>query len=203
MPNEHEDRNFEEGREKKAKKRTSQKPTDFMHAEDIGTMPGLTPFELEIKKEMAKLSTTPLNELASKEDQEAKLRAFRSDKRIINRLIKEGALTHRQALVYELYYERKLPANEVARRLGVSLITIRRLRQKIRDAFVRGFSMRKKRESTIKRAAFFRLTRIQKRVFTLYFRQGLTVKQICAKLGKGERNVERLLKRIRRKIFSA
>ena len=173
-----------------------------MRVEDIGTMPGMTPFELETRKEMAKLSKTPLDDLVSREEQGSRIRAKKTGKRRINILIRQGALTRRQRLVYELCYVSKLPDAEVASRLGISRITVRRLRQNIRDAFLQHLKRQKKRELLIKRPGFFRLNRKQKEMFTLYYRHGLSGKEIAAKFGTTENNVYHILKRIQKKIFS-
>ncbi len=203
MQKEHEDRNFEESGGKKPRIRARQKPADFMRVEDIGTMPGLTPFELETKKEMAKLSQTPLDDLVSREDQDGKLKAKKIGKRRINTLIRRGALTRRQRLVYELCYVSKLPDTQVADLLGVSRVTVRRIRQNIRDAFLQQLERQKKRELLIKRAFSLRLNQKQKEVFMLYCRHGLTVKEIAARCGITIWSAYHVLHRIQKKIFPA
>jgi len=198
-----EDRNFTEGVEKKSRQRASQRSADFMRVEDMGTMPGLTPFELETKKAMAKLSKTPLDELISREEQHARAKAKRIGKRRLNRLIQQGALTERQRVVYALCYVKKLTDVEVASRLGISRITVRRLRQNIRDALLQCVKRQKQKEILIKRSYVFRLNRKQKEILTLYCRHDLSVKEIATRLGTTDNNIYHILRRIEKKLFSA
>ncbi|MDA9101166.1 hypothetical protein N9K06_00670 [Omnitrophica bacterium] len=188
--------------ESKAKTRSRRITADFMRVEDAGTMPALTPFERETRKEIAAQSRTPLDDLAARETQRERLIMFKAGKRKIHELIGQGALTRRQRLVYELSFISRLEDIEIAELLEISRGTVRRLRQKIRLAFVRALKQHRRKQSLIGRAAFVSLTHRQKQVFKLHYRQGIEPNEIAAKLGFSERHVYYVLKRIQKKLFT-
>jgi len=198
-----EDEKHEEPQAKRKKIRSKEISADFMRVEDIGTMPAMAPFELEARKKIAERSTTPLDGLIAAEEKKERAVERKRGNRALNVLIKEGALTPRQALVYGLCYGKKLRESEVAGLLGISPETVRRLRQKAREAFVRGLAERRRGMLYLKKAAFRRLTRKQKKIFKLRYRDGLSVKEIAGMFGRTERSVQRVLLRTLKKIFSA
>lgn len=199
MQKEHEqEKNQESTRRRRAKRIT----TDFMRVEDAGTMPALTPFERETRKIIAAQSKTPRDEIAEKEEEIRKRTAFRFGRRKIRELIKAGALTRRQRLVYELSYVSGLKDDEVSDLLEVSPVTVRRLRLNIKEAFSRALRQQRRRQSAIDRAVYFKMTKHQKQIFKLHFKESLEPKQIAVQMGLSERNVYYILKRIEKKLFS-
>jgi DNA-directed RNA polymerase specialized sigma subunit len=203
MQEEREDEKHEEQHEKRNKIRAKTISADFMRVEDSGTMPAMGPLELETRKKIAERSTTPLDALIAAEEKNERGMEAKRGSRALNFLIKEGALTPRQALIYELCYGKKLLESKVACLLGISKRTVRRLRQKARAAFVRGLEERRRRRLYLKKAAFHRLTRKQKKILKLRYREELTVKEIARMFGRTERSVQRVLSRTLKKIFSA
>jgi DNA-directed RNA polymerase specialized sigma subunit len=151
---------------------------------------------------IAERSTNPLDSLIAAEEKQKRMAEVRRGNRALNVLIKEGALTPRQALVYGLCYGKKLRENEVANLLGIAPRTVQRLRQKAREAFVRGLAEWRRGMVYIKKAAFCRLTRKQKKILKLRYREGLSVKEIAEMFGRTERSVQRVLSRTLKKIFS-
>ncbi len=127
---------------------------------------------------------------------------LKSGNRVLNVLIKEGALTPRQALIYGLCYEKRLCESEVASLLGIVPRTVQRLRQKARASLARGLAKYRRGALFLKKAVSHKLTRKQKRIFRLRYREGLSVKEIAAKFGRTERSVQRVLLRTLKKIFS-
>jgi predicted DNA-binding protein YlxM (UPF0122 family) len=52
------------------------------------------------------------------------------------------------------------------------------------------------------KARSVRFTRRQTLIFKLFFNEGLSVVEIAVRTGKGRRNVEKILQKVRKKIFS-
>jgi DNA-directed RNA polymerase specialized sigma24 family protein len=173
-----------------------------MRIEDAGTMPALTPFERETRKEIAVQSKTPRDVIAAEEDENNLRMTFKAEKCKLRTLINEGALTRRQRLVYELCYVNRLPDGEVADLLGITKVTVRRLRSKIKAAFERALKRRRKKKVAIEKAAFFKMTSLQKRIFTLHYQKGFAPSAIASKMKITERSVYYILNRIQKKIFS-
>jgi len=184
-----------------ARSRARQLAVDFMRVEDAGTMPAMGPLELAVRKKIAERSRTPLGGLIQEEEKTERTAALRSGKRTLRLLIRRGALTPRQRLIYQLCYEKRLREGEVARTLGIARATVQRLRQKVRGAFIRALARRRREKLIWRSGAFHRLTRRQKRVFRLRFYDGENVKTIATRLGRTERSVQRLLRRALEKIF--
>ena len=113
MQEEREDGKPEEQQPKRKRIRSREITADFTRVEDIGTMPAMAPFELEARKKIAERSTNPLDGLIAAEEKQKRMAEVRRGNRALNVLIKEGALTPRQALVYGLCYGKKLRENEV------------------------------------------------------------------------------------------
>ncbi|MFH0984619.1 MAG: sigma factor-like helix-turn-helix DNA-binding protein [Candidatus Omnitrophota bacterium] len=202
MQEEREDGKHEEPHPKRIKIRSKKISTDFMRVEDIGTMPAMAPFELEIRKKIAERSKTPLDGLIAAEEKKERVMDLKRGNRTLNVLVKDGALTPRQALVYGLCYGKRLQESEVASLLGISPRTVQRLRQNAREAFVRGLAERRRGMLYLKKAAFHRLTRKQKKILKLRYREGLSVREIAGMFGRTERSVQRVLSRTLKKIFS-
>ncbi len=192
----------EEQHAKRSKIRSREISADFTRVEDIGTMPAMAPFELEARKKIAERSKTPLDGLIAAEEKKERAVELKRGNRALNVLLKEGALTPRQALVYGLCYGKKLLESEVASLLGIAPRTVQRLRQKAREAFVRGLAERRRGMLYLKKASFHRLTRKQRKIFKLRYRDGLSVKEIAGMFGRTERSVQQVLSRTLKKIFS-
>ena len=175
---------------------------DFMRVEDIGTMPGQTPFEMETKRRMAALSKTPADELMSAEESRSeqvfRCAALRMLKGLIRR---KGFLSRRQRLAYELCYVSKLPDFEVAYLMGISPITIRRLRQELSRSFARAFKKKEQDELLLRKAKFLGLTRRQERIVRLRFCEGFSVEEIANMTGRSRSSVHDVVRRVRKKIF--
>ncbi len=203
MQEKREDAQHEAHPAKRNRPRSKQISTDFTRVEDLGTMPAMAPFELEARQKIAEGSKTPLDGLISEEEKNERSANLKSGKRALNILIRDGVLTPRQKLIYRLCYGKKLRQGEVMRLLGISRTTVKRLRQKVRGAFARGFANQRRGELILKKAAFHRLTRKQKKILKLRFLECLTVKEIAAMSAQTERSVQRLLQRTLKKIFLA
>jgi len=165
-------------------------------------MPAMAPFELEARKIIAERSKTPLDGLIAAEEKKERASELKSGNRSLNILLKEGALSPRQALIYGLCYEKRLSESEVASLLGIAPRTVQRLRQKSREAFARGLVRRKRGALFLKKAARRRLTRKQRKILRLRYRDGLSVKEIADMSGKTERSVQRVLLRTLKRLFS-
>jgi DNA-directed RNA polymerase specialized sigma subunit len=187
---------------KRKRIRAVEDAVDFMRVEDAGQMPGLDPFEREVKKEMASLSRSPAEEL---EDHEAAVSAratARNSFRHLRRFIRNTGLTKRQRLVYELCFVCNLPNREVAGLLDIAPMTVRRFRQILYLVVARALSKRREYQTILQKSRYARLTQKQKLFLKLYFAEGLSAGQIAERLGKGRRSVERVIQRVREKIFS-
>ena len=143
-----------------------------------------------------------LDGLIAAEEKKERVVELKRGNRVLNVLIKEGALTPRQALIYGLCYEKRLCESEVASLLGIVPRTVQRLRQKARASLARGLAKYRRGALFLKKAVSHKLTRKQKRIFRLRYREGLSVKEIAAKFGRTERSVQRVLLRTLKKIFS-
>ena len=94
---------------KRKRIRAVEEATDFMRVEDAGQMPGLDPFELEVKKEMASLSRSPADELGDQEVSASEGASAKNAFRKMRRFVRDAGLTKRQRLVYELCFVCNLP----------------------------------------------------------------------------------------------
>lgn len=202
MQEKREDAKHEAHPAKRNRPRSKQISTDFTRVEDLGTMPAMAPFELETRKIIAKRSKTPLDGLIAAEEEKERVSELKSGNRALNILLKEGALSPRQALIYGLCYEKRLSESEVASLLGIAPRTVQRLRQKSREAFARGLARRKRGALFLKKAACQRLTRKQRKILRLRYRDGQSVKEIADMSGKTERSVQRVLLRTLKRLFS-
>ena len=187
---------------KRKRIRAVEEAIDFMRVEDAGQMPGLDPFEREVKKEMASLSRSPADELGDHEVAASTRATARNSFRHLRRFIRNAGLTKRQRLVYELCFVCNLADCEAADLLGISLVTVRRFRQILFLVVARALSKRREKQKLLRQSRYARLTQKQKLVLRFYFTEGLSTGQIALRLGKGRRSVERVIQRVREKIFS-
>ena len=187
---------------KRKRIRAVEEAIDFMRVEDAGQMPGLDPFEREVKKEMASLSRSPADELGDHEVAASTRATARNSFRHLRRFIRNAGLTKRQRLVYELCFVCNLADCEAADLLGISLVTVRRFRQILFLVVARALSKRREKQKLLRQSRYARLTQKQKLVLRFYFAEGLSTGQIALRLGKGRRSVERVIQRVREKIFS-
>ncbi|OQA54934.1 MAG: putative DNA-binding protein [Candidatus Omnitrophica bacterium ADurb.Bin277] len=187
---------------KRKRIRAVEDAVDFMRVEDAGQMPGLDPFELDVKKEMAALSKTPADELMSVEElrseQVFKCAAFRMLKGLIRR---RGFLPRRLRLAYELCYVSKLPDPEVAYLMGITPVYMRKVRQNLRQSLVRALQKKEQDELLLRKAKFLGLTRRQERIVRLRFCEGFSVEEIANMTGRSRRSVHEVVQRVRKKIF--
>ena len=202
MQEERKDKKHEDHHAQRNKPRSKQITADFMRVEDIGSMPAMGHLELETRQKIAERSKTPLDGLIAAEEKKERVVELKRGNRALNVLIKEGALTARQALVYGLCYEKRLREGEVADLLGIAPRTVQRLRQKARESFLRGLVERRRGALFLKKSVSRRLTRKQRKILKLRYRDGLSVKEIATMFGRTERSVQRVLLRTLKKIFS-
>ena len=199
MQNQHEENEFEEKPKKRRRPRSSMSFVDFMRVEDIGTMPGQTPFEMETKRRMAALSKTPADELMSAEESRSeqvfKCASFRMLKGLIRR---RGFLPRRLRLAYELCYVSKLPDPEAAYLMGITPVHMRKVRQNLRQSLVRALKKKEQDELLLRKAKFLGLTRRQERIVRLRFCEGFSVEEIANMTGV---KVEPVKKTSRRAIL--
>ena len=174
---------------------------DFMRVEDIGTMPGQTPFEQETKKEIAAISSTPMDDLMAVEEEIRERMAANAKKRRQRELIRSVGLSKRQRIVFELCYVSGLRNVEVADLLEIAPATVARLRQKVFSSLDRALKKQRIKQALINRVPFIDLTRKQRDVTRLYLEQGLSTKEVAAKTGRTLRSVQRIIKRVRRRLF--
>ena len=187
---------------KRKRIRAVEEATDFMRVEDAGQMPGLDPFELEVKKEMASLSRSPADELGDHEASASEGASARNAFRRLRRFVRDAGLTKRQRLVYELCFVCNLPTREVAALLDISPLTVVRFRQILCEVVTRALQKRRKVQALRQKSRSARLTQKQKLVLKLHFTEGLSAREIAERTGKGKRGVERVIQRVRGKIFS-
>ena len=183
---------------KRKRIRAVAEPTDFMRVEDVGHNSGLDPFELEVKNEMAALSRSPADVLSDCEVAASELTSSRNAHRGMRSFIRNVGMTRQQRLMYELCYVSNLSNQEVGDLLRVSHVTVSRFRRIIYQIVER--ASRKRRELRQK-ARSIHLTRRQTLLFRLFFNERLSVAEIAARTGKGRRNVEKMLQKVRKKIF--
>jgi DNA-directed RNA polymerase specialized sigma24 family protein len=187
---------------KRKRVRAVEDAVDFMRVEDAGQMPGLDPFELDVKKEMAALSKTPADELMSAEESRSeqvfKCAAFRMLKGLIRR---RGFLPRRLRLAYELCYVSKLPDPEAAYLMGITPVYMRKVRQNLRQSLVRALQKKEQDELFLRKAKFLGLTRRQERIVRLRFCEGFSVEEISKMTGRSRSSVHDVVRRVRKKIF--
>jgi DNA-directed RNA polymerase specialized sigma subunit len=104
--------------------------------------------------------------------------------------------------VYELCFVCNLPNREVADLLDISPMTVRRFRQILYLVVARALSKRRENQTLLRKSRYARLTQKQKLVLKLYFAEGLSAGEIAVRFGKVQRSVQRVIQRVREKIFS-
>ena len=174
--------------------------TDFSRVEGTQPEDPLHPFELEVREKLAS-SASSFNDLATKENQTFGRRKMTANHARLFRLSREGMLTERQRTYFDLFYVEGLLDKEVAMRLGVSRITVRRFRQEISRRLRKFVSEKEAVRRMFRSVKSAVLTKKQKLIFRLRYRKGLTVAQIARALGMRPRAVYYVLERTR-KIFS-
>ena len=194
----HEKNRDEEAQGKPKRIRAVEESTDFMRVEDAGPMSGLDPFELEVKKEIASLSRSPADELSECEVAASDRATSGNVRRGMRNFIRKAGLTRQQRLMYELCYVSNLSNQEVGYLLDVSPVTVSRFRRII--CLIVERASRKRRELREK-ARSVRLTRRQTLIFRLFFNERLSVVEIAARTGRGRRNIEKILQKVRKKLF--
>ena len=184
----------------RGKRRTRVRETDFSRVEGTQPEDPLHPFELEVREKLAG-SASSFNDLAAKENQLSGRRKITANHARLVRLSRKGMLTERQRTYFDLFYVECLSDKEIATRLGVSRITVRRFRQAIYLSlrkFVSEKDSVRRMSRSVKSAG---LTTKQKLIFRLRYLKGMTVVQIARHLGLRPCGVWRVLQRTR-KIFS-
>jgi len=174
---------------------------DFMRVEDIGRMPEQTRFEHETRKEIVAQSNTPADDLmAGEEGLRSQMTAYAKKQRL-HWLIRTAGLSKRQRLVYELCYVSGLPNVEVADLLDLSPTTVARFRQEIFRSLERALQKQGMKQNLTRRVPFVHLTKKQMEITRFHLEQGLSVKEIAATTGRTVRSVQRIIKRVRTRLF--
>ena len=187
---------------KRKRIRAVEEAIDFMRVEAAGQIAGMDPFELEVKKEIASLSRSPADELSDHEVAASERATSGNVRRGLRSFIREAGLTRQQRLMYELCYVSNLSNHEVGYLLEVSPVTVSRFRQIICEILARASRKRLMIQELQHKARSVYLTRRQTLIFKLFFNEGLSVVEIAVRTGKGRRNVEKILQKVRKKIFS-
>ena len=105
----------------KRKFKTRLRCVDFNKVEDAWGLEDLSTFELEVKEKMAAVPS-PLEQLMEKEDREELRRA-------LGKLAKGAGLSPREKVCFRLLYVEGMSVPDAAEKLGLSPITVRRMRQ--------------------------------------------------------------------------
>lgn len=174
--------------------------TDFSRVEGTQPEDPLHPFELEVREKLAG-SASSFNDLAAKENQIFRHRMITANHARLVRLSRKGMLTERQRTYFDLFYVECLSDKEIAARLGVSRITVRRFRQKIYLSLRKFVSKKDSVRRMSRSVKLAGLTTKQMLIFRLRYLKGMTVVQIARHLGLRPCGVWRVLQRTR-KIFS-
>ncbi|OGW69658.1 MAG: hypothetical protein A2036_01755 [Omnitrophica bacterium GWA2_50_21] len=185
--------------ETKKKRRARVREIDFMRVEGSLQDDPLHPFELEVKKRIADASS-PLHEIVERETQEEQRMILRVTRNKLTWLLKEVALTAKQREYFELLYIQKLSNEKVAKKLGVTSSTVRRMMQDVPKALHKALSWNRERRRMLKAISALHLTANQRVVFRLRYREGLSVSEIARKLGKLRTAIYNVLARVTKKI---
>jgi len=181
-------------------RRTRVREVDFMRVEDASTRDSLSPFEMEVKDKIA--AEMPLLKKAlDAEELRIKEQLARVFKAKLNKLLSKGILTERQREFYELFYVKKLTGREIAQAMGVSLSRVRTFRLFLKKALKKAVMKDKQREFMSNRVKHVQLTRIQKSVWRLYQREGLSVTEIALRLGKTRQSVDWVFQNLKNKFY--
>ena len=184
----------------KNSRRTRVREVDFMRVEDASTRDSLSPFEMEVKDKIA--AEMPLLKKALEaEERRIKEQLARVFKAKLNKLLSRGILTERQREFYELFYVKKLTGREIAQIMGVSLSRVRTFRLFLKKSLKKAVMKDKQREFMSSRVKHVQLTRIQKSVWRLYQREGLSVTEIARRLGKTRQSVDWVFQNLKKKFY--
>jgi predicted DNA-binding protein YlxM (UPF0122 family) len=159
----------------------------------------LHPFELEVKKKLAAASS-PFDDLAEKEAEDLERKKLKSARKRLAQLLKKGALTPKQNLFFDLFYVKKASNREIARLMSVSRVTVRRYRQKIQSALLRIVRHETETDRIREEMTEAQLTRKQRLILNLRYRDKFDVEEIAKKLGLTKWAVYKLLKRVLKKV---
>lgn len=183
----------------KSSKRTRVREIDFMRVEDASTRDGLSPFEMEVKNRIAgaKPLEKRIEEIEERQIKSGLTLAFREK---LQKLLSKGVLTKRQRDLYELLYVQKLTDPEIAKRMEVSRVSVRKLRWALKEALKRAARKERELKGFHCKVKQFHLTRTQKSVWRLYQKQGLPVAEIARRLGKTPQAVYWVIQNLVKKI---
>lgn len=189
----------DETNSRKNRRRTRVREVDFMRVEDASIQDALSPFEMEVKNKIA--GEMPLRrEALDAEELRIKERLARVFKGKLKKLISKGVLTNRQREFYELFYVEKLSDREIAKKMGVSRVRVRKLRWSLKEALKRAVKKDKEKEVLARRVKQIRLTRNQKCVWRLHQKEGFSVAEIASRLNKTPQTVYWVLQNLRKKF---
>lgn len=169
-----------------------------MRVEDASTHDALSPFEMEVKNKIA--GEMSLKGALDAEELRIKEQLARVFKARLEKLLSKGVLTERQREFYELFYVSKLPDPEIADRMGISRVRVRKLRWSLKEALKRAVKKDKEKEFMDRKAKSIRFTKNQKVVWRMYRKEGLSVAEISRRLGKTPQAVYWVLQNLRKKF---
>ncbi len=180
-------------------RRTRVREVDFMRVEDASTHDALSPFEMEVKNKIAG-AVSGLKGVLDDEETRIKRQLARIFKAKLQKLLSRGVLTGRQREFYELFYVHKLTDPEIAKRMGVSRVRVRKLRWALKETLKRAVKKDREREAVAQKAKYTRLTKNQKLVWRMYHKERLSPSAIALKTGKSPQAIYWVLKNMRKRI---
>lgn len=171
-----------------------------MRVEDASTHDSLSPFEMEVKNRIADERTFEKRAGEIKERQTKSGLALAFKGKLQKLISKEGVLTKRQRELYDFLYVQNLSNAEIAQRMGVARVSVRKLQWALKEALKR--AVRKERELKLahQRVKQIHLSRIQKTVWRMYQKEGLPATEIARRLGKSFQTVYWVLQNVLKKI---
>ena len=186
-------KNEKGGQEEGRKARSRIRPVDFMSVEDTMHGHALSPFELKVKEKIA-AAPSPVQEWIKREEAQERNQTV---KNALSNLIQKAKLTPRQKACYELVYLEELSDGEIAEKLCIAERNVRRLKRSVFKALKRAHE-----EEEIKTAACAHpLTEKQHLLIRLRYEDRLSRREIAEKLHMTLWAVDKLLLRVRKKIF--
>lgn len=178
------------------------KHADYHRIENNPEQEVLTPFELEVKEELASVPS-PYDELARIESEdELAMNEYKRNAKL-GHLAHKAKLSPLQRACYQLVYMDRISEEKVLERLGVSRARLWSLKKSVEIAILRAHQKEKSRETLSKkrRLSGQSLTPYQKSIIELHENQRLSFAEIAKRYGVLKSTIANIYRRVQKNIF--
>ncbi|HOW59121.1 MAG TPA: sigma factor-like helix-turn-helix DNA-binding protein [Candidatus Omnitrophota bacterium] len=162
----------------------------------------LTPFELEVKENLAS-APSPADELARIEAEDELAAEERSRDSRLRHLAQKAKFTPMQRACYQLVYVDRISEEQVQQKLGINQNSLWYLKKRVEAAILKAHKaeMQILALSRKRKLASHSLTPYQKSIIELHEKQGLSFAEIAKRLGVSKSTLTNIYARVQKNIF--